>query len=160
MRFSVRSYRPEDAEALGQVFYRSVREGAAQRYSECQVAAWSPQAPSGAAWASRLEAADTVVAEQDELPVGFMTVDACGYVDLAFVVPEAMGRGVADAIYAVLEGRARRLGIACLSTQASLLAEPFFARHGWQVSRRQEVEIGGVTLKNAWMEKPLTTGTA
>ena len=50
---------------------------------------------------------------------------------------------------------ARSRGVACLSTQASLLAEPFFARHGWEVVRRQEVEMGGVVLENAWMEKRL-----
>lgn len=155
MDFSVRSYAAEDAEALGQVFYRAVREGANARYSDEQVVAWSPEPPSGGVWRDRLSAADTVLAEQDNAPLGFMTLDEKGYLDLAFVVPEAMGTGVSDAIYAVLEGRARARGIATLTTQASLLAEPFFARHGWQVTRRQEVEIRGVVLNNAWMEKHL-----
>ena len=155
MVFAVRSFAAEDADALGSVFYRAVREGAAARYSDDQINAWSPAPPSGEAWQTRLSDADTVVAVQDDAPVGFMTLDDKGYLDLAFVVPEAMGEGVSDAIYAVLEGRARARGIATLSTQASLLAEPFFARFGWQVTRRQEVEIRGVVLKNAWMEKSL-----
>lgn len=151
----VRSYLPGDAEGLGQVFFRAVREGAAGRYDPAQTAAWSPEPPAGPRWAERLEAADTVLAIDGSTPLGFMTVDSNGYLDLAFVVPEVMGQGVSDAIYAVLEGRARARGIAALTTQASLLAEPFFTRHGWQVLRRQEVEIGGVLLKNAWMEKHL-----
>ncbi len=107
-----------------------------------------------------MSAADTVVAVRGDTPIGFMTLDDKGYLDLAFVVPEAMGVGVSDAIYAVLEGRARANGIEVLSTQASLLAEPFFARHGWTVTRRQEVEIRGVVLKNAWMEKHLRKSAA
>ena len=155
MELSVRSYVPEDADALGQVFYRSVREGAVQRYDPAQVEAWSPKVPKGAQWRERLEATDTVVAVSDVGPLGFMNLDERGYLDMAFVLPEAMGKGVAGAIYAVLEGRARVQGIPVLTTQASLLAEPFFERHGWQVTRRQEVEMDGVMLNNAWMEKRL-----
>lgn len=151
----VRSYEPGDAAPLGVVFHRAVREGARHRYDDAQVAAWAPKAPEGPAWEARLEGADTVVAIEGADRVGFMNVDARGYLDLAFVVPEHMGQGVADMLYAVLESRARARGTEKLTTQASLLAEPFFARHGWRVVRPQEVEIGGVVLKNAWMEKPL-----
>ena len=160
MDFAVRSFEVEDSEALGQVFYRSVREGAARRYTPAQVEAWSPAPPAGDVWCARLSAADTVVAVRDDQPLGFMTLDAKGYLDLAFVVPEAMGAGVSDALYAVLEGRARASGFLTLTTQASLLAEPFFARYGWRVTRRQEVEMSGVVLKNAWMEKRLQRAAA
>ena len=149
----VRSFQPEDADRMGEVFHKAVREGAVARYDAEQVAAWSPKAPAGDRWAARLSAADTVLAEDAGVSLGFMTVDGSGYLDLAFVVPEAMGHGVADAIYAVVEGRARARGLRRLTTQASLMAEGFFARHGWTVTERQEVEIGGAVLKNAWMEK-------
>lgn len=155
MDLAVRSFEPKDADALGRVFYRAVREGAAQRYSAAQVAAWSPEPPSGDIWRDRLSHSDTVVADREGQALGFMTLDQNGYLDLAFVVPEAMGSGVSDAIYAVLEGRARSRGLEALTTQASLFAEPFFVRQGWCVVRRQEVEIGGVVLNNAWMEKRL-----
>lgn len=151
----VRSYRPGDAEALGRVFHRAVREGAAARYEAAQVAAWSPQAPGGVRWAERLAYGETVVAVDEGRLLGFMTMNADGYLDLAFVLPEVMGQGVSDLLYAVLETRARASGIDRMTTQASLLAEGFFARHGWAVTRRQEVEMGGVVLKNAWMEKDL-----
>lgn len=151
----VRSFRDEDAVPLGRLFHRSVRDGASARYNAAQLAAWSPAAPEGNAWAARLAACDTVVAVDGETRLGFMSMDETGYLDLAFVVPEQMGRGVSDMLYAVLESRAQARGTLRLSTQASLLAEPFFARHGWRVVRRQEVEMGGVVLENAWMEKPL-----
>lgn len=156
----VRSYREEDADALGEVFHRAVREGAAARYDEAQVAAWSPAAPAGRDWAERLSDADTVVATEAGAPVGFMSVGANGYLDLAFVLPEAMGRGVSDALYAVLEGRARAAGLCHLTTEASLLAEPFLTRHGWMIVARQEVERDGITLKNARMEKWLAVRAA
>ena len=151
----VRSYHASDAPALGEVFHRAVREGASHRYNRAQVEAWAPHAPNGPKWETRLAEADTVVALEGETRVGFMNLDESGYLDLAFVLPEQMGQGVSDMLYAVLESRARARGVTRLSTQASLMAEPFFARQGWQVVRRQEVEINGVVLKNAWMEKIL-----
>lgn len=151
----IRSFQPADAIPLGEVFHRSVREGALHRYDRAQVEAWAPHAPTDARWEERLAEADTVVAIEGDNRLGFMNVDDNGYLDLAFVLPERMGQGVSDLLYAVLESRARARGIEKLSTQASLLAEPFFARHGWSTVRRQEVEINGVVLKNAWMEKSL-----
>lgn len=154
----VRSFQQADADPLGVVFHRSVREGASHRYDHAQVAAWAPEAPAGPGWEARLSEADTVVAVDGDDRVGFMKLDDNGYLDLAFVLPERMGQGVSDLLYAVLESRARARGIERLTTQASLLAEPFFARHGWHIVRRQEIEMGGVVLKNAWMEKPLRSG--
>ncbi|MEO0917082.1 MAG: GNAT family N-acetyltransferase [Pseudomonadota bacterium] len=152
----IRSFQPEDAGPLADVFHRSVRDGASARYRPDQVSAWSPEKPKGARWSDRLASADTVVAVEGNQRVGFMNVDDGGYLDLAFVLPEKMGTGLADMLYAVLETRARARGTAKLTTQASLLAEPFFARQGWTLVRRQEVEINGVVLSNAWMEKTLS----
>lgn len=152
----VRSYATGDAPVLAEIFHRSVHEGAASRYSPEECAAWSPRVPDTRSWELRLAEAETVVAEMPGGPVGFMSLDrARGYLDLAFVLPEAMGKGVAGVLYAVLEGRARARGLTRLETEASLLAEPFFARQGWRLVRRQKVERLGVFLPNAVMEKPL-----
>ncbi|MEM8802553.1 MAG: GNAT family N-acetyltransferase [Pseudomonadota bacterium] len=159
----IRAFRPGDADALGLVFHRSVREGARHAYSAEQVAAWSPAPPSGPDWQERLKGAFALVAVIDAVPVGFMTMNSggfntkCGYIDLAFVLPEQMGTGVASSLYAVLENRARADGLARLTTQASLLAEPFFVRHGWHVTERQTVTRTKVELPNAWMEKTLAS---
>ena len=73
-----------------------------------------------------------------------MTLDlSTGWLDFAYVAPEAMGQGVAETLYAVLEGRARAAGLTRLETEASLLAERFFARRGWRIEKRQEVERNG-----------------
>ena len=72
---------------------------------------------------------------------------ARSYLDMAFVHPDHLRQGVASALYSVIEGRARALGLVRLDTEASLLAEPLFAARGWRVTRRQKVVRRGVTLK-------------
>ena len=161
MNVLVRSYAAGDAPALGEIFHRAVHEGAAGRYSAKERAAWSPRVPDTLKWQDRLAEAETVVAEGPDGPVGFMSLYLDrGYLDLAFVLPEAMGKGVATALYAVLETRARAAGLTRLTTEASLLAEPFFARQGWQIVKRQRVERLGVMIPNAVMQKDLVAGEA
>lgn len=157
----IRSYRDGDAQALGRIFHRAVHEGASVRYSPDECAAWSPAPPASRMWEDRLAEADTVVADTSDGPVGFMSLwPGRAYLDLAYVLPEAMGTGIAAALYAVLEGRARAAGLTRLETEASLLAEPFFARQGWRVVQRQQVERHGVLLRNAVMEKDLRRESA
>ncbi|MDD9977498.1 MAG: GNAT family N-acetyltransferase, partial [Boseongicola sp.] len=116
----VRSSRESDLEALGALFHRSVREGASRMYSPEQCAAWSPMVPAGDAWRQRLAPLDTVVAERNGCIIGFMSFEPKdGYVDFAFVAPEEMGKGVAAALYAVVEGRARSVRLEPITTAAS-----------------------------------------
>ncbi|MFC3615239.1 GNAT family N-acetyltransferase [Lutimaribacter marinistellae] len=157
----IRGLRAGEADALGLLFHRAVREGAAPAYSPEQRAAWSPQPPAGPDWAARLEREVTLVAEADGIPVGFMSLEPeTGYLDLAFVLPEWRGQGVAGRLLAVLENRARALGLGALSTQASALARPFLLRNGWQDGPLQEVVRGGVTLHNYGMSRVLVRACA
>ena len=152
----VRTARPEDAGALAEVFYLGVRRGARVAYSEAQCSAWCPEVPDGEGWVRRLDGLDIVLAEVSGQVVGFMALDVeQGLLDLAYVHPEHVREGHASALYAVIEGRARRAGLTRIETEASRLAEPFFLSQGWRVLARQEVERRGVLIPNARMEKAL-----
>jgi GNAT superfamily N-acetyltransferase len=62
-------------------------------------------------------------------PRGFMALNAAeSFVDFAYVDPSVRGQGVGAALYAVIEGRARAMGLGRLQTEASRVAEPFFPR--------------------------------
>lgn len=153
----IRPCRVTDTPGLGALYHRAVREGAAPHYTEAQRAAWSPAPPNDEAWRRRLIEADTILAERDDRLLGFMTLDlGTGWLDFAYVAPEAAGQGVAATLYAVLEGRARVAGLTRLETEASLLAERFFARRGWRIVTRQQIERHGIRLPNAFMAKDLT----
>ena len=154
---TIRPCRVTDTPVLAQLYHRAVHVGAARHYSATERAAWSPAPPMDADWRRRLVEADTVLAERDGQPLGFMTLDlVTGWLDFAYVAPEVMGQGVADTLYAVLEGHARAAGLARLETGASLLGERFFRRHGWQLRLRHRIEQRGVSLPHAIMLKDLT----
>ncbi len=152
----VREFRASDAHALARIFHDAIHIGAADAYDAEARSAWCPKLPEGSAWSLKLTEAVTFVAENAEGPVGFMSLlPGSGHIDLAFVHPDHMRKGVASALCSRLETHALHLGLPELTTDASLLAEPMFLAQGWTVLRRQSVERHGVTLRNCRMKKAL-----
>lgn len=105
-------------------------------------------------WSVRLADLTTWVAVRDYV-LGFMSLGADGYVDLAFVAPEHQGQGVATALYTTLEDHCRSQGVPRLTTAASHMAKPFFGRKGWLVDRANRIVRNGITLENWLMFKDL-----
>jgi putative acetyltransferase len=145
----------DDFAALGEVMFAAVRQGQSP-YSEAQRAAWTPAPRSGPAWQERLAAQQIVVAEADGRIVGFMSLAAGGYVDFAYIRPEARGAGLFRRLYECIEVRAQQVGVSRLWAHASLMAEPAFAAMGFRVIQRESVDLSGQQLSRATMEKRLT----
>jgi len=151
----VRKFVDDDVSATGQIFFDSVRLGAAEYYDERQRNAWAAKVPNDDEWRKRLQSQHSFVAQLDTRLAGFMTLDDHGHIDLAFVVPDLIGKGVARALYERVEAEALRRGIGRLETEASHMARRFFDRQGWSVVRQQSVAKGDVSLTNFIMEKRL-----
>lgn len=137
------------------LYHAAVRDGATA-YTVAQRRAWSPDVPETGAWRARLTQQTVLCAEGPDGLVGFMSFDASGLLDLAFVAPEAAGRGVGSALLAATEEAARKAGLARLTTDASHMLAPLLRRRGWSVLDERIVERRGVTLANTRMEKMLT----
>jgi putative acetyltransferase len=150
----VRAYRPEDRDAVINVFVRAIRESAIRDYSAAQTDAW--------AGVDRIDARSAVddrlmwVAVVDELIIGFADLKPSGHLDRMYVLPEHEGSGVASALLNRLEDAARCRGITRLFTEASITAKPFFERRGFEVLTAQVVEFRGEKFTNFKMEKHLT----
>lgn len=152
----IRSGRPGDGLAARAVFQAAVHRGAAAFYSPEERAAWAPPGPAPDDWEARLLAGHCRVAEDAQgTLVGFMTLGNDGYLDFAYVAPDWMGKGIAGALYDVIEGVARDRAMPVLSTEASHLAKRFFSRFGWITIARQSVIRQSVAITNFRMEKRL-----
>ena len=84
-----------------------------------------------------------------------MSLRPDGYLDLAFVLPEVMGKGHAAALYDALLALAEEAGIMRLWVHASHLARRFFGRRGWQVDEAEVVELRGEALTRFQMSLEL-----
>ncbi|MFT6675617.1 MAG: putative acetyltransferase [Sulfitobacter sp.] len=152
--FRIRRAEVAEADTLGKVMFDAIRTGASA-YTEAQRQAWLPAPNHGAGWARRLTAQQVWLAEAGTDICGFITLAEGGYVDLAFVRPDAQGRGVFRALYAALERHAAGLGCTRLWTHASLTAQPAFLAFGFHAIGQENVVRHGEMLKRAKMEKPL-----
>lgn len=144
----------DDDDLLADIMFDAVRNGPS-RYTERQRAAWVPERRSGPEWTARLRAQEIIVAEQEGKAVGFASLAAGGYVDFAYIRPEARHGGLFRQLLERIIERAAAKGETRLWTHASLTAEPAFERLGFTVRRRERVVIGGESLDRFEMEKRL-----
>lgn len=153
----IRPYRAGDAHALHDIFRRAVLEGAAGAYTEAERQAWLGRADMPADWSARLGDEITLVGEAGGAPAGFMTLGRDGHLDLAYVLPEAQGTGLAAALHDRIVRVAQEHAMPGLTTEASIVARRFFLKQGWRVIAEQSVERNGMRLRNYRMEKCLGT---
>ena len=156
--FTIRAYRPTDAEQIAALFRDTVRIVNLGDYTEAQVKAWAPEEVGADRWAAILGAARraTFVAVAGELVVGFADVELDGHLDHLFVHHRHQRQGVASALHDAVEAAARRSGAARLYTEASITARPFFLRQGYVEVRPQTVTVRDVAFINFVMEKSLS----
>lgn len=145
----------DDAVSLAKVFFDAVRQDPSP-YTAAQREAWMPQSPDPERFAARLASKHVVLCEDAGEVIGFMTVEAGGYIDLAYVLPQGRGRGVFRALYVAIEQIAAANTEKRLWVHASLMAQPAFKAVGFTVIHHETVERAGEMLARAQMEKHLT----
>lgn len=142
--------RPDYA-ALGEVMFDAVRTGPSA-YTEAQREAWMPAPRAGETWDERLQAQDIILAEADGQILGFMSLAPAGYIDFAYIRPEARGSGLFRDLYDRILSRADERGERRLWVHASLMAEPAFSALGFTVTQQQTIVIGQERLDRSEME--------
>lgn len=154
-KLHIRPFREEDVQATAAVFFKAVRDGTKDHYTEEQRTAWAPKLPPDDVWHTRLTGQTVFVAEIDGIVVGFMSLTESGLIDLAFVHPDYMRRGISDALYKAILAIAKSRGLTTLATEASHPARRFFERHDWQVEAEQSLVRNGTALINYRMSLAL-----
>lgn len=137
---------------LADVMFDAVRNGPS-KYTEPQRAAWVPERRSGEEWEARLARQVIALARDANRVVGFMSLEPGGYIDFAFIRPEAQGAGLFRRLFGQIEEYSHAQGETRLWVHASLMAEPAFAAVGFEVVEREVVRIGDESFKRAKMEK-------
>ncbi len=151
----IRDYSARYAVQIADLFHRAVHSVDPGSYSPEQQEAWAPTPPDYAAWALRLERKRPWLALIGDRLAGFIELDPDGHIDCLYVHPDVQRRGVAAALYAHLEGQARRRRLSRLYVVASLVARPFFERRGFRQLKVNRVLRNGIELMNFTLEKDL-----
>lgn len=154
--FTLRLSCADDLDAIARVFTESVHTLTGAHYDARQREAWAPRSIDRLEWQHRLTKMTFLLAlavDTGEI-AGFLGYTP-GYVELLYTAPWSVRRGVASTLYAHVEHAWRHAGVASVSTEASLVARPFFERQGLRVIEEQQVERRGVLFRRFAMSKSL-----
>jgi putative acetyltransferase len=132
----IRPYRPEDRRAAALIYYRAIMEGTAGLIGEAERRAWARSPEPDLSKPDKLLDQWCWIAEEDGRATGFMSLCRDGLLDMAFVIPEVMGKGTAGALYDVLLAKACSEGLARLTVLASPYSRAFLIRRGWRVDQQ------------------------
>ena len=149
----IRRATPKDALAIATVYYDTVRQIDSRDYAEAQIDAWAGAAPDEEKWLQRQGSRITLVEEQSGVIRGFAELENEGHIGAVYVHPGYQRKGVASALLDKLEKEAIERGATCLSTEASITAQPFFAKRGFETIAAQDVEYRGQIFRNYRMRK-------
>ncbi|HEY6643195.1 GNAT family N-acetyltransferase [Povalibacter sp.] len=155
----VRRYQATDLERVVAVFTAAIHTLASDHYDEIQRSAWAPQSPDLDEWRHRLALVQTVIVEEGDRLAGFLSYESDGHIDLLYTAPQCARSGVASALYRHVEAQLHSSGVQQLFTEASLVARPFFERHGFRVREEQTVHRRGISFRRFRMCKSLTGAT-
>ncbi|RBP84558.1 GNAT family N-acetyltransferase [Marinomonas rhizomae] len=149
----VRSYQANDAEALWYLFFSTVRTVNARDYSQVQIEAWAPEGVDMSVWQNKMTDLQPVVAELDNVVVGYCDLQPDGLIDHFFCHHEYQRQGVGRALMNYILHLADERGVSCLYSHVSITAKPFFERFGFSLVNEQRVLVREQELTNFVMEK-------
>jgi putative acetyltransferase len=155
MSYALRPAMPADFENLGILFQASIEELSAAAYSDEQRALWGAKADDEKAWAKHLSGCLTLVAEEDDEPVGFAAMRDNAVIENVHVHPDLAFMGVGRQLMDALERLAQARGAKKLAVAATDNALPFFEKLGYVAVRRSTLSIGEEWLPSMVMEKKL-----
>ena len=139
----IRPYRPEDRAAAALIYYRAIMEGTAPHLGLAERTAWARSPEPDLSKPDKLLDQWCWIAEEDGRPTGFMSLCPDGLLDMAFVIPEVMGKGTAGALYDALLAKARTEGLTRLTVLASAWSRGFLLKRGWQIDEAGMKEFDG-----------------
>lgn len=149
----IRLARPEDFDALADLYCCAVQQTAIALYSPEQIEAWSSFTKHREKFHPFIFNGDTFLKEINGEIVGFCGLEADGHVISLYVHPRfnRQGHGSALLRYVLQQGEAR--GMRRFYAEASYLSKSVFERCGFQVAGMETVDYFGVVFERFQMER-------
>jgi putative acetyltransferase len=155
---SIRQASADDNLDVMSVKRAAIQDGADERYSAEQVAAWTPGTEELHDYEATLEDEGflVLVAEIGSAVVGFAILDVeSGALLALYIQPGQRGTGIGSTLLGHVETSASMNGADTVALLASHNAVGFYERHGYERVETVEREIGGETMPFVSMEKGL-----
>jgi len=160
-KIHITAFHQEDTADAVDLFYDTVHEINRADYSKKAIAAWAPIKEKEniiKEWQYSLLNNKTFVAKIKGQLVGFIDIRADGYLDRLYVHKDKQRIGIASALLAEAEKRAKKEGIPLIWTFSSITAKGFFEKNDFKAVEKEKVERKGASLIRYKMKKRLMEG--
>lgn len=144
-----------DYDAIAELFRNTILNVNIRHYSPEQVRVWSERVKDKPRWLRKITDQHFLLVEEAGELIGTGSITPDGYLDMMYVSYRHQGKGIALMLVEKLEAFAREQQVACIRSDVSLTARPFFERMGFRVVSPQKVEMDGLIFDNFVMEKEL-----
>ena len=142
-----------DALAIATLYHDTVKKVNSRDYAPAQIQAWAGATPDEEKWRARQTSRTTFVDERSGIIRGFAELEDNGHIGAVYVHADYQGQGIASALLHKVEKEAVARGATCLWTEASVTAQPFFTKRGFETVAAQDVEYLGRIFRNYRMRK-------
>jgi putative acetyltransferase len=149
----IRRATSDDAPAIAALYHDTVTKINSRDYAPAQIEAWAGAAPDEEKWRECQTNRTTFVDEHNGTIRGFAELEDNGHIGAVYVDADCQNEGIGSALLDKMEKEAVARGVTCLWTEASITAQPFFAKRGFETVVAQDVEYRGQIFRNYRMRK-------
>ena len=150
---TIRQATREDLSAMQRLFVETIQSSCQEDYTPAQIAVWTSGAENQPRWLNLLREQYCVVAEVNQIIVGFGSLDKGSYLDFLYVHKDYQRKGVATHIYVALKNESESQGCNAMTADVSKTALPFFEAKGFMMIKENRKEISGVEIVNYHMRQ-------
>lgn len=144
----MRSAITDDADAACEAVRRSIEEicGPDYGHEESVMADWlaNKSLDNFRKWIEAPDAYSVVAVSANGDVVGFGRISQAGFVQMCYIVPEALYQGYGKALLIAMEQQAVKWGLEIVKLNSSITAKAFYERNGYQLNG--EPKMFGSTL--------------
>jgi putative acetyltransferase len=148
----IRPAKIEDLDQICTLFKDTVSSICIKDYSFQQIEAQVSSADDKIKWLRKIETQIFLIAVENNIIVGFGSLEGGNYIDLLYVHKNYQGKGIATRLLQELENKSFE-SEKLLYSDVSKTAKPFFEKHDYKIVNQQNVIVKNVSMTNYRMEK-------
>ena len=144
-----------DVDIIRQLFQETIETVNQKDYNAAQIRIWAAGAQRIANWQQKVREQYFIIAEQDDIIIGFASIETNGYIDFMYIHKDYQNQGIATSLLKDLESKAISIALAKVWANVSITARPFFKKRGFEITNISIKRIDNIEFENAVMEKSI-----
>lgn len=154
MEFIIEKASIKNLDEILSLFKTTIEKTCSKDYNESQIHAWTSSINNPKKWIQRINNQYFIIVKEANKIVGFGSIEE-DYLDLLFVHPDYLRKGIASLILKKLTSEIRKKGITTLRTFASKTAVGFFKSKHFKIIRENKIMINDVEIINFEMSQKI-----